>query len=108
MDARTIRRALIPQSHLEVDWSLIAPVGFSYGFMLGGRYFSLFGFNTSQAFGHLGWINIVGWADPQRALSGALITTGKAVVYPEVARFWLIAQQIANEFKPVDQAAATW
>lgn len=108
LEPRTIRRALIPQSHLEVDLSLIAPVGFSYGFMLGGRYLSLYGFNTAQAFGHLGWINIVGWADPQRALSAALITTGKAVVYPEVARFWLIAQQIANEFKPVEEKASAW
>ncbi|MCE5290610.1 MAG: beta-lactamase family protein [Nocardiaceae bacterium] len=101
MEERTIRRALIPQSHMEMDLSLIAPVGFSYGFMLGGKYLSLYGMNTAQAFGHLGWINIVGWADPQRALSAALITTGKAVVYPEVLRFWMIAQQIAKEFRPV-------
>ena len=97
MDPRTVRRALIPQSHLEVDLSLGLPISFSYGYMLGGRVISLFGPNTTQAFGHLGWINIMGWADPERRLSVGLITTGKSVIYPELARFWEIAHRIGKE-----------
>jgi hypothetical protein len=45
----------------------------------------------------LRFINIVGWADPERALSSALITSGNAVVYPEVARFYGLMQRIATE-----------
>lgn len=102
MDQRTIRRALIEQSHMEVDLSLGFPIGFGYGFMLGGRFLSLFGADTPQSFGHLGWINILSWADPQRALSAAVITTGKAPIYPEVARFWQLANRITRELGKVD------
>ncbi len=100
MDRRTVRRALVPQSHLEVDLSLGLPIAFSYGYMLGGRVLSLYGPNTTQAFGHLGWINIMGWADPERDLSVGLITTGKSVLYPELARFWEIGRRIGKEAKP--------
>lgn len=101
IDERTIHRALIAQSHLEVDLSLGLPIAFSYGYMLGGKVLSLYGPNTTKAFGHLGWINIMGWADPERALSAGLITTGKSVLYPELARFWEIGHRIGLEAKPV-------
>ena len=102
MDTRTIRRARVEQSHLEVDLSLGLPIGFSRGYMLGGRVLSLFGPDTEQAFGHLGWINILGWADPARDLSVGLITTGKAALYPEVGRWWQIMNRIGRECGKVD------
>lgn len=97
MEGRTIRRACIEQSHLEVDLSLGLPIGFSRGYMLGGKVLSLFGPDTEQAFGHLGWINILGWADPARDISVGLITTGKAALYPEVGRWWQIMNRIGRE-----------
>ena len=96
MSPQTIRRARIAQSHLEVDLSLGLPIAFSQGFMLGGKVISLFGPDTSKAFGHLGWINIMGWADPQRDLSVGLITTGKSALYPELYWFWEIARRIGK------------
>lgn len=104
LDERTIRRARVAQSHLEVDGSLGLPIAFSWGYMLGGKVLSLYGPNTTKAFGHLGWINIIGWADPERALSVGLITTGKSVVYPEVVRFWEIGHRIGLEAPPVSRA----
>jgi len=101
MEERTIRRARVGVSHLEVDLSLGLPIAFSNGFMLGGKVLSLYGPNTTKAFGHLGWINIIGWADPERALSAALITTGKSVLYPEVVRFWEVGHRIGKEAAPV-------
>lgn len=101
MEERTIRRARVGVSHLEVDLSLGLPIGFSNGYMLGGKVLSLYGPNTTKAFGHLGWINIIGWADPERALSAALITTGKSVLYPEVVRFWEVGHRIGKEAAPV-------
>jgi len=96
MEERTVRRMLVPVSHLELDLSLILPMGFSNGFMLGSKMVSLFGPDTARAFGHLGWINIVGWADPQRDVSVGLITTGKAPFYPEVLRFLDIPRRIGE------------
>jgi len=56
------------------------PMRYSEGLMLGARPFGLFGPNTAQAYGHLGFMNILGWADPQREIAAALLTTGKAVM----------------------------
>jgi CubicO group peptidase (beta-lactamase class C family) len=97
----TIRRALTEQSRLEIDLSLGFPTRFSYGLMLGAKVLSLYGRDTDLAFGHLGFINIMGWADPERAISGGLITSGKAVLYPEVTRFYGVMQRIASEVQKV-------
>jgi hypothetical protein len=72
--------------------------------MLGAKYISLFGLDTDHAFGHLGLINIMGWADPERGLSGGLITSGKAVLYPEVPRFYGVMQKIASQVPKVPAA----
>ena len=96
MQPETIGAALTEQSRLELDLSLIFPTRFSYGLMLGAKLISLYGRDTDEAFGHLGLINIMGWADPERALSAALITSGKAIVYPELPRFYGVMQKIAS------------
>ncbi len=83
-EPRTIRRSITEQSYHEIDLTLGLPQRFSLGFMLGSKVLSLFGPDTESAFGHLGFTNIIGWADPDRALSGAVLTSGKPVLYPEV------------------------
>lgn len=81
----TIRRALQPAYHRpQVDRTLLLPLNFSAGFMLGNRGMGMFGPGAPQAFGHLGFISIYCWADPQRALSGALLTTGKGIIGPHL------------------------
>jgi CubicO group peptidase (beta-lactamase class C family) len=101
MEERTIRRALTEQSHLEVDFSLLFPTRFSYGLMLGAKLVSLYGRDTDLAFGHLGLINMMGWADPERAISVGLINTGKAIVYPELPRFYGLMQRISSSIPKV-------
>jgi CubicO group peptidase (beta-lactamase class C family) len=105
MAPRTIRRALTQQAHLEIDLQLGFPVRYSYGLMLGAKLISPYGRDTDLAFGHLGFINIAGWADPERALSAALITSGKAIVYPELPRFYGVMQRIASSVPKVPSSA---
>ncbi len=97
IEPATILRALSEQSHLEVDLSLGFPSRFSYGLMLGARVLSLYGRDTQHAFGHLGYTNMLAWADPQRALSCAVLTNGKPILYPEVARFYWLTQRITSQ-----------
>jgi CubicO group peptidase (beta-lactamase class C family) len=104
MKTETLRSALEQQSRLEIDLSLLFPTRFSYGLMLGAKVISLFGRDTDLAFGHLGLINIMGWADPERGISAALITSGKAILYPEVHRFYGVMQRIAAEVPKVPDA----
>ena len=106
MEERTIRRALTEQSHLEIDFSLLFPTRFSYGLMLGAKVLSLYGRDTDLAFGHLGLINIMGWADPERAISVGLINTGKAIVYPELPRFYGLMQRISSSIPKTEKP--TW
>lgn len=68
----------------QFDRTLMLPLEFSPGFMLGARGPNIFGLGTPHAFGHLGFISIYCWADPDRALSAALLTTGKCVAGPLV------------------------
>lgn len=97
MDPETVRHALTEQSRLEVDLSLGFPTRFGYGLMLGAQLLSLYGRDTQHAFGHLGFTNMLGWADPERAISVAVMTNGKPTVYPEMARFYLLMQRITSE-----------
>ena len=101
MTPQTLRRALIEQARLEIDLTLVLPIRFSYGLMLGAKVVSLYGLDTDLAFGHLGLINIVGWADPERGVSAALLTSGKAIVYPDIYRFWGVMQSIAAEIPKI-------
>lgn len=96
VDASTVRRAITEQSRLELDLSLGFPTRFGYGLMLGAAYISLFGRDTQHAFGHLGFTNMLAWADPQRALSCAVMTNGKPILYPEFPRFYNLMARITS------------
>jgi CubicO group peptidase (beta-lactamase class C family) len=102
MKPETLATALEQQSHLEIDLSLGFPTRFSYGLMLGARVLSLYGRDTQHAFGHLGFTNILSWADPERALACAVITNGKPILYPELHRFYGLCQRITTEAPKVE------
>jgi CubicO group peptidase (beta-lactamase class C family) len=74
----TLAAAVEPAGPLVIDAMLPAPIRFSAGFMLGERVASLYGFDAPHAFGHLGFTNVVCWADPSRHLAAAFLNTGKA------------------------------
>ena len=101
---RTLRRALIEQSYRELDFTLGFPTRFSLGMMLGAEVLSLYGPDTEFAFGHLGFTNIIGWADPERGVSGGLITSGKPVLYPELPVFWNVMRTIGRVAPKVSRA----
>ena len=95
-EPRTLRRMLTEQSYMEIDFTLGFPTRFSLGMMLGAQLLSLYGPDTEHAFGHLGFTNIIGWADPERALSATVITSGKPVLYPELPIFWNLMRTIGR------------
>ena len=53
----------------------------------------------------MGFTNIFGWADPERALAGGLITSGKPVVYPEIIDLWRLMRSIGVEAPKVARPA---
>ena len=63
---------------------------------------SLFGPDTPQAFGHLGFTNIFSWADPERRLAVALVTSGKPVLNVEAIRMLNVILAINSAFPKLD------
>jgi CubicO group peptidase (beta-lactamase class C family) len=88
-DPLTVRRAVAEVGKPEIDRSLLVPLRYSAGMMLGASPWGLYGPDTSQAFGHLGFANIVTWADRERDISVALLNTGKLVAGVHMP--WLLA-----------------
>ncbi len=80
MSAQTVFRSTLPTSGISLDRTLLAPMRYALGPMLGSNPIGLFGPMTGQAFGHIGFSNILCWADPERDISVSLLTTGKSVV----------------------------
>lgn len=75
----TVAEAIRPVGKMQFDGMLMVPIRFSSGFILGESPFGLYGPRTSQAFGHLGFLSILCWADPQRDISVTLLNTGKSI-----------------------------
>ena len=102
-DKRTVRRAVAEQSYLEIDSFLGLPLRYGMGFVLGGNRLSLYGPGTPHAFGHVGFTNVVAWADPDRDISVCLMTSGKPLVTPG-QRYWLgLLRSISAECRPISR-----
>lgn len=82
----TVARAVAPVGRIRIDKTLLVPVRFSMGLILGERPLGLYGPDCAGAYGHLGFMSIICWADPQRELSGALLTTGKTLALDGLGR----------------------
>ena len=96
-EAKTVARALAEQVYFELDATLGVPVRYSLGFMLGGKRVSIYGRNTPRAFGHLGFTNVLMWADPERNISACIMTNGKPFIAPGSLRWLALIQKIASK-----------
>ncbi len=73
---RTVARAIQPYGERMFDRTLMLPMRYSAGQMLGDSPIGMYGPNCEHAFGHLGLINKWCWADPERDISVSLLTSG--------------------------------
>lgn len=96
-EPRTVRRARGEQSWWELDLTLGLPLRYGLGFMLGAEWLSPFGPGTPSAFGHVGFTNVFGWADPDREIAAALISNGKPFISIEVVRLLQCLAAIGRE-----------
>jgi CubicO group peptidase (beta-lactamase class C family) len=89
-------RAVVEQTFLEIDLTLLAPIRYSMGFMLGANVLSLYGLRTTRAFGHLGFTTVITYADPERDISVGLMSTGKPFFVPGLVHLVELLQTIAR------------
>lgn len=102
----TVARAIAGHGPPACDGNLILPMRYSPGFMLGSDTLSLYGWNHPRAFGHLGFSNVLCWADPDRDLVVALLTTGKPVISTHVVRLIQLVASIHDAFPPIGSRRA--
>lgn len=76
----TLARAMKPVSRPKFDRTVKTPLRYSEGLILGMNPVGPYGPFCGSAYGHLGFTNIMGWADPRRGISAGLLTTGKALL----------------------------
>ncbi len=102
-EQRTVARATKPQVTGQVDRVLMMPIPLSMGFMLGLRSFGFYGPRTGNAYGHLGFTNVLGWADPDRDISVAFMNTGKPLLSARMLA-WLNVTRVIGTRIPRDRA----
>lgn len=96
----TVSGAVRAVGTTQLDRTLMLPLRFSGGFMLGGSPIGIYGLNTKQAYGHLGFANIFCWADPERDIAVSLMNTGKLVVGAHLKALPLMLNAISSKCQP--------
>lgn len=97
LSPETVFRSTLPTSGVTIDHTLLAPMRYALGPMLGSNPIGMFGPMTGQAFGHLGFSNIFCWADPARDISVSILTTGKSVVGTHLPALGKVLFQISSQ-----------
>ncbi|MGI9292796.1 MAG: serine hydrolase domain-containing protein [Pseudomonadales bacterium] len=96
LQPETIHRATMEAGPHMWDKTIGIPLRFSQGFMLGGERFGMYGPGSEQAFGHLGLINNMVWADPERKISVALLLTGMPLLATNMPAYVRLLWAVAN------------
>jgi CubicO group peptidase (beta-lactamase class C family) len=76
----TIARCVQEYGNWTIDKTLMAPMRYSAGMMLGGEPFGIWGPHSRHAYGHAGLINKFCWADPEREMAATLLNTGLPLI----------------------------
>lgn len=97
----TIQRATQNVGKMELDHTLMMPMQYTLGMMRGRNPVGLFGPGSEQAYGHLGYLTILTYADPKRDISVALLNTGKAVFGAHMLPLINLVSSIGKECEPV-------
>lgn len=92
----TVAGAVREAGDRSFDRTLLLPMRYSAGLMLGDEPFGLWGPHSRDAFGHVGLINKFAWADPQRQLSAAILTSGILLVAHHLLPFAKLVAAVAD------------
>ncbi len=89
-DPLTIKRSVQEYGSLRIDKTMMMPMRYSAGMMLGGNPLGMWGPMSGSAYGHMGLMNKLCWADEARDISCSLLTTGISFIghhIPSLVKF---------------------
>lgn len=95
LKAATVHRMTQQETPRAFDGTFGFPMRYGLGVMKGGRRFSLFGPLTRRAYGHLGFSNVLAYADPERQLVMVFLNTGKPLLALGMIPWAVLVQRIA-------------
>ncbi len=87
-------------SRIGFDRTLLVPMRYGLGPMLGMRPVGLFGSQSHRSFGHLGFSHVLAWADPYRDISVSILTNGKGVLCAQTIAMANLVEQINRSLQP--------
>jgi CubicO group peptidase (beta-lactamase class C family) len=105
LEARTLDSARAETAYMEMDRVLMWPVRYGHGLILGAPRISPFGPGMAQAFGHIGFMNVFCYADPERDIAVSLMTTGKILFDTHLPYLVDVLWKIAKGCEPGVTAA---
>lgn len=94
----TVKRATHEYGKCAFDKILMIPMRYSAGLMLGANPVGIWGRNTKHAYGHIGLINKMCWADPKKDISVSILTSGLALVSSHIPRLMQLVHEINKRF----------
>jgi CubicO group peptidase (beta-lactamase class C family) len=98
----TLRAATAQARRLRPDVATgLMPIRWGTGYMLGSKRFGPFGRDEPAAFGNTGLVDIAAWADPERGLAAAVVSSGKPGGHREAKRYPALLNTIAAEIPRV-------
>ncbi|WP_166268702.1 serine hydrolase domain-containing protein [Marinobacter caseinilyticus] len=103
-DPMTVRRAIQQYGSLQIDRTMMIPMRFSAGLMLGGNPVGLWGQQSRHAFGHVGLINKLCWADSARDISVSLLNTGLPIVAHHLPALVRFVYTVCQEFPLIPES----
>ncbi|MFN3532032.1 MAG: serine hydrolase domain-containing protein [Candidatus Brocadia sp.] len=95
----TVQHAIMEAGRPEIDRTVMIPMRYGAGMILGNKPIGMYGPFTQHAYGHLGFSNILCWADPDRDIAVALLTTGKAILGPHLIPLARLLMRISRHCK---------
>ncbi|MFW0790584.1 serine hydrolase [Gordonia sp. CPCC 205333] len=102
LSADTLDAARVQRRRLRPDIATGGrPLRWGTGYMLGSTRYGPFGRDAPDAFGHTGLTDIAMWADPQRELAVAVVSSGKPGSHPESKRYPAVLDAINSSFPSV-------
>ncbi|MCP5169511.1 MAG: beta-lactamase family protein [Hahellaceae bacterium] len=106
-DPMTIHRSIQEYGTMQIDRTMMIPMRYSAGMMLGGDPVGMWGPNSAGAFGHIGLINKLCWADERRDISVSLLNTGIPFVAHHYPNLIMFVNAVCKNCPPTEQVART-
>ncbi|MGB1581104.1 MAG: serine hydrolase domain-containing protein [Nevskiales bacterium] len=97
----SVHMATRPMGKRRLDRTILLPMRYSPAFMLGEDPIGVYGPGSGDAFGHIGFLNLLGWADPRRDISATFLNTGKSLALAGIARHFGVLRSINNACEPI-------